>query len=313
MNVHFVPVGFDYDRLIAPLVRDRVSVDRAVLLWGDVDGSDEEGHSRRLTRKLREDFESLLEAETETHEIDDVYDFESTYATAYSLIEREYHDGHDVHVNVSAMPRTVSYAFTTAAASLVAEHDDARKRIMAYYTAPERYLESEMAGSLERTQHLMRRLKDEGLTDAVERELDECYHEVVDLTREFRERGTTIGSMEFDDSHVVDIPVSTYRRVKSFEAEILRELSRLGSVDSVSELAEHLAASLDEDYTDAFRSKVIYNVRRLDEAGFVRQVEEGKSYRTELSRLGVLWTLAHEDERGKRSTSSRGDRSDEVL
>ena len=28
MQTHIVPVGFDYDRLIAPLVRDQLDVDR---------------------------------------------------------------------------------------------------------------------------------------------------------------------------------------------------------------------------------------------------------------------------------------------
>ena len=36
MQTHIVPVGFDYDRLIAPLVRDQLDVDRVVLLEGAV-------------------------------------------------------------------------------------------------------------------------------------------------------------------------------------------------------------------------------------------------------------------------------------
>ena len=32
MQTHIVPVGFDYDRLIAPLIRDQFDVDRVILL-----------------------------------------------------------------------------------------------------------------------------------------------------------------------------------------------------------------------------------------------------------------------------------------
>jgi len=34
MQTHIVPVGFDYDRLIAPLVRDQIDVDSVILLEG---------------------------------------------------------------------------------------------------------------------------------------------------------------------------------------------------------------------------------------------------------------------------------------
>lgn len=297
MNVHVVPVGFDYDRLIAPLVRDKVDVDRAVLLRGTVGSEDNVEHSEEVARRLREDFESLLDAETETLTLDDVYDYDATFVQAYRLLKREHDAGNDVQVNVSAMPRTVSFAFTMAAHSVMMEDDDARDSIHIYYTAPEKYLETEMAEELQRVRHLVRRLKDEGLTDSVERELDERYQAVDELTREFEERGTTVGIQEIDGSHVVDIPVEPLTDPKPFERSILFELSERGTVDSTSTLAEGLAERLDEEYDDAFRSKVIYNVRSLKEAGYVRQKEEGKSHRTELSRLGRLWVDSHGEKR----------------
>ncbi|TKX56345.1 DUF6293 family protein, partial [Halorubrum sp. SP9] len=36
MQTHVVPVGFDYDRMIAPLIRDQFDVDRVILLEGAV-------------------------------------------------------------------------------------------------------------------------------------------------------------------------------------------------------------------------------------------------------------------------------------
>jgi len=36
METHIVPVGFDYDRLIAPLIRDQFDVDHVIPLEGAV-------------------------------------------------------------------------------------------------------------------------------------------------------------------------------------------------------------------------------------------------------------------------------------
>jgi hypothetical protein len=81
---------------------------------------------------------------------------------------------------------------------------------------------------------------------------------------------------------------------------ILFELGDQGEFESVSELAEALAAELGEEYTDSFRSKVIYNVDRLGPGGkgYIEQEEHGKSYRTRLSRIGELWVRAHADRDG---------------
>jgi hypothetical protein len=287
MKTHVVPVGFDYDRLVAPLVRDKVDVDRAVLLEGSRGSSD-------VARKLREDFVSLFDAETRTVEIDDVYDYDAVFARAYGVLRDERDEGNEVRINVSAMPRPVSFAFTNAAQHVVVEDEEARGNILAYYTAPERYLETELAEEVEDVVHLMRRLKDEGLTDAVERELDESYSRANELLREFNERGTTVGARKFDGSHVIEMPITPPAHLKEFERTLLRVLSEVGVVDSVSELAEVVADRTEHENTDSFRSKVIYDVRSLHDKGYVEQSESGKSHETRLSHLGRIWVRAHD-------------------
>jgi hypothetical protein len=287
MKTHVVPVGFDYDRLVAPLVRDKVDVDRAVLLEGSRGSSD-------VARKLREDFVSLFDAETRTVEIDDVYDYDAVFARAYGVLRDERDEGNEVRINVSAMPRPVSFAFTNAAQHVVVEDEEARGNILAYYTAPERYLETELAEEVEDVVRLMRRLKDEGLTDAVERELDESYSRANELLREFNERGTTVGARKFDGSHVIEMPITPPAHLKEFERTLLRVLSEVGVVDSVSELAEVVADRTEHENTDSFRSKVIYDVRSLHDKGYVEQSESGKSHETRLSHLGRIWVRAHD-------------------
>ena len=320
MQTHIVPVGFDYDRLIAPLVRERLTVDRVVLLEGAVGSAANVEYSQRLAQKLEKDFRNLLGADTERVSIEDVYDYDSAFEQAYELINVELDRGSEadaeavgrtvgdgagadadgdpaeVWVNISSMPRTVSFAFATAAHSIMVERQEDRDRIHTYYTAPEKYLETELAEELrEETEFLEGILDESGEVDPerAERRL----RSVRDLLEEFDERGSTIGAKRIGDSHVAELPVASFSSVKPFEELILFTLGEHDEFESVSELAETLATELNEEYTDSFRSKVIYNVDRLGPGGkgYIEQEAHGKSYRTRLSRIGDLWVRAHAD------------------
>ncbi|WP_435364706.1 HFX_2341 family transcriptional regulator [Haloarchaeobius sp. DYHT-AS-18] len=292
MQTHIVPVGFDYDRLIAPLVRDQFDVDRVILLEGAVGSEANVEYSQNLSKKLEKDFQNLLGAETERLVLADVYDYDAAFEQAYDLINDELDRGNEVWVNIAAMPRTVSFAFATAAHSLMVERQEDRQHIHTYYTAPEKYLETELAEELREQRDLLQDLLDDGVDDErVEAHLDTA----TSLLEEFDERGTTIGAKEIGGSHIVELPVASFSNVKPFEEVILFKLGEEGEFDSVSELAEALAKELNEEYTDSFRSKVIYNVDRLGPGGkgYIEQEEVGKSYRTRLSRIGELWVRAH--------------------
>ncbi|WP_255197181.1 HFX_2341 family transcriptional regulator [Halorarius litoreus] len=292
MQTHIVPVGFDYDRLIAPLVRDRLSVDRVVLLEGAVGSEANVEYSRNLGAKLEKDFRNLLGAETDRYAVGDVYDYDAAFEQAYDLINAELDAGNEVWVNISSMPRTVSFAFATAAHSIAVEREEDRDDIHTYYTAPEKYLETELAEALRTQTDLLEDLLAEGAADDRIRDRVDAANE---LLAEFDERGTTIGAKKFGDSHIVELPVASFSNVKPFEELILFTLGEHGVFESVSELAQTLARELGEEYTDSFRSKVIYNVDRLGPGGkgYIEQEEHGKSYRTRLSRIGELWVRAH--------------------
>ena len=296
MQTHIVPVGFDYDRLIAPLVRDQIDVDSVILLEGAVGSEANVEYSRRLSKKLETDFRNLLGASTERFVLADVYDYDAAFEQAYELITAELDAGNEVWVNVAAMPRTVSFAFANAAHSLMVERQDDREHIHTYYTAPEKYLETELAEELREQIMLLEELN--GADDLEDDRVDDRLESARDLLSEFDERGTTIGAKEIDGGHIVELPVASFSNVKPFEELILYKLGEDGEFDSVSELAEALARELNEEYTDSFRSKVIYNVDRLGPGGkgYIEREEHGKSYRTRLSRIGELWVRAHSDE-----------------
>ena len=293
MHTHVVPVGFDYDRLIAPLVRDRLTVDRVVLLEGAVGSEANVEYSRRLSGKLERDFRNLLGAETERVGVADVYDYDAAFEQAYDLISAELDADRQVWVNVSSMPRTVSFAFAMAAHSLMVERQGERELIHTYYTAPEKYLETELAEELRAQIDLLEEYDGDG--DLPEGRVEDRLESARGLLSEFDERGTTIGAKRIGDGHVVELPVASFSNVKPFEEIILFKLGEDGQAESVSELAQTLAADLGEEYTDSFRSKVIYNVDRLGPGGkgYIEQEEHGKSYRTRLSRIGELWVRAH--------------------
>jgi hypothetical protein len=324
MQTHIVPVGFDYDRLIAPLVRDQLDVDRVILLEGAVGSEANVEYSQHLAEKLEKDFRNLLGAETERFLVEDVYDYDTAFEQAYDLInaeldrvpesdtgsgseseddsttetagsERQGRDEGEVWVNISAMPRTVSFAFATAAHSIMVERQSDRERIRTYYTVPEKYLETELAEELRKGIDLLSDLQSSGVTDE---RIEEWVADAQDMLDEFDERGTTIGAKRVDGNHIVELPVASFSNVKPFEELILFTLGEHGEFDSVSELAQTLARDLNEEYSDSFRSKVIYNVDRLGPGGkgYIEQEEQGKSYRTRLSRIGDLWVRSHADE-----------------
>ncbi|MFB6069820.1 MAG: DUF6293 family protein [Halanaeroarchaeum sp.] len=299
MQTHIVPVGFDYDRLIAPLVRDRMDVDRVVLLQGAVGSEANVEYSERIARKLETDFANLLGASTERMTIDDVYDYDGAFERAFERISAELDAGNEVWVNVSSMPRTVSFAFATAAHSVMVEREEDRDRIHTYYTAPEKYLETELAEELREEidllEDLRSRMDEDGTVTVDPDAVDERLRTARDLLGEFDERGSTIGAKDIDDGHVLELPVAPFSNVKPFEELILFTLGDHGEFESISELAETLADELDEEYTDSFRSKVIYNVDRLGPGGvgYIEREEHGKSYRISLSRVGRLWVRSH--------------------
>ena len=328
MQTHVVPVGFDYDRMIAPLIRDQFDVDRVILLEGTVGSEANVEYSRNIARKLEQDFQNLLGAETVRERLTDVYDYDAAFERAFDLInaelDRDERQGVDpgddergdagdgvkrreVWVNLCSMPRPVSFAFATAAHSIMVERQDDRDRIHTYYTAPEKYLETELAEELRANRDLLRELVDsealaggapgDGAAVDPDRVADRLAT-TTSLLEEFDERGTTIGAKRIGDSHVIELPVASFQNVKPFEELVLFTLGEHGEFASVSELAETLAADLNEEYTDSFRSKVIYNVDRLGPGGkgYIEQEEHGKSYRTTLSRIGQLWVRAHADE-----------------
>ena len=123
-NVHFIPVGFDFERLIQPISLGDLEADRVILLHARSGSNSRAADlAERMVQKLDEAFDKILGINVTQESVAEIDDYEELYPFAYDRILAEVQDGNEVFVNISSMPRTVAFAFATAADSLVREEE----------------------------------------------------------------------------------------------------------------------------------------------------------------------------------------------
>lgn len=293
-DVHLLPVGFDYERLIQPIsASDGLPADRVIILFSAAGSGDERVEELviRLVDKLQEDVERVLRLEAERTPVEpNIFDYSDLYEFAHSRIMTELEKENNVYVNISSMPRTVAFAFATAAESIVLEEPGRRDSVTTYYASPEQYLVLDMIEQLGKELDFLEDLRDRDIP-----EVEERYNEVKNLVSKL-ERGISEGVRELNGGLHVEIPAPPIADLRGREKEILWFLYEHGEIASTTQLAKELAEKLDEDYGDAFRSNVQYNTSELEKKGFVDRRQEGNSYPTKLSKIGSLWARTHERE-----------------
>lgn len=297
-QVHFIPVGFDFERLIYPISKGGLDADRVVLIINEEDSdSDSMDTAAQLAANMSERLENsfdLIDIEVQKQPIgvEELYDYETLYAMAHGLFVDELKAGNEVFVNISSMPRTTAFAFATAADSLIAEDreelDDIRDRLHTYYVAPEDYLVLEMIETLEDEAEFLDDLK-----EYEDLRVHSRYEEVNNLIERVYDSGVTEGARDLDGQMYVEFPSSPGSDVKDFEATILNFLIDRGTIQSTSELAEQLAEETGEEYDESFRSRVQYNVGKLEGKGYVNREKMGNRLETSLSTMGRMWAKTH--------------------
>jgi hypothetical protein len=79
-----------------------------------------------------------------------------------------------------------------------------------------------------------------------------------------------------------------------FEEQILRFLDTEGTQESISALANSLAEQTGEDVDiGSYKSKVQYNVKNLEEQGFVERKPVKNKHQISLDTMGKLWVETH--------------------
>ncbi|WP_276273411.1 DUF6293 family protein [Haloarcula litorea] len=284
-TVHLIPVGIDVERLFLPITQGDLAADGVVLYRARRHSDDRAvaDLAERMFHRLEYTFETVLGAEVETAFIESVHDYENAYKTAYRAV-RKHVDDAEVWINISSMPRTVSFAFATAANTIVNERPELRDRVHVYYVPPEAYLTTNMLRELEAELEFLR---GEG-GDPAER-----ADEIEALLETVRERGITAGAREIDGQRYVELPAAPLAELRPFERELLAVLGEAGATESTSALARELARARGDDPDESLRSKVQYNVERLEAKGFLRREDSGGQYETRLTKLGRLWVETH--------------------
>jgi len=290
-TIHIIPVGFDFQRLAQPITQGDLEADRILLLHSTRDASDTEAQqlAERMVNRLQETLGTLFGKEIETRTVEDIFDFETAYQIAYKMIQHEIESGNEVWVNISSMPRTVAFAFASAANSIIVEEPEYRESVHTYYVSTDEYLVTRMIRELRNEKEFLQNLVESG-TD--QEKAESRLNDISELVAEIEDNGTTKGA-----DQIVEFPAIPTGELHQFEKSILYFLQENGSQESISALSEQLAEAIDEEVSPgSFKSKVQYNVTNLEEQGFIERKEVKNKHEISLDTMGKLWVKSHPED-----------------
>lgn len=293
-TLHIIPVGFDFERLIQPISQGGLEADRVILLRAEPgDESDSTAKlANRMLEKLHEDFSRVLGAEVEQHSLSDIYDYSFLYVFAFELFEKELQAGNEIHVNISSMPRTVAFAFATAADSLIIENPEYRGLLHTYYVSPNDYVILDLVDVLEDEKEFLER----GLDEIERQDVEERIDKIEGVLEDVREGGVTSGAKEMDDGlPYVEFPTPPVTEVTEFQEELLDFVYENEPIKSISQTAKGVIRRYPDEFSDSFRSKVQYNIELLEENGYIGLQDKGNSHQVSLTKMGRLWVRTHYD------------------
>jgi hypothetical protein len=193
-RVHYVPVGFDYERLVQPFSRDQFDPERVVLVHSATkpDREREAELAEHFVNKVRDACQSVLGYEVETRTIEDLYDYVMLFEKGHKWFLEEIEAGNEVFVNISSMPRTVAFAFATAVNTLIVNDAEKRGSIHTYYVSPQKYMMMDAWDELESQQTFLQSLQHEDISSELK---DDVYErlEAVSETLSCLDNGVTNG------------------------------------------------------------------------------------------------------------------------
>ena len=289
-TVHIIPVGFDFQRLAQPITQGDIDADRVLLLHSSRESSNPESQqlAERMVERLEETLGTLFGKDVKRQTVKNIFDFETAYTKAYEMIKKEVENGNTVWVNISSMPRTVAFAFASAANSLVVEEPDYRNKVHTYYVSTEEYIVTRMIRELKEEKQFLEQQYEKHPED---QDIKDRLDSISGLVSDVQNNGTTKGA-----DQIVEFPVVPVVELHEFEIKILRFLEEDGTQESISSLAENLAKKQTEDVDiDSFKSKVQYNVKNLEEQGYVKRESVKNKHQISLDTMGKLWVKTHQD------------------
>lgn len=259
-GVHIIPAGFEYDRIVIPMLREYPVLKAYVLQ----DNATSHGYPRE--KELADYYVKKLEAlpfEIEKVEID-LYDFDEVFEATCTIIRREQKAGNPVYINISSAPKLISVAMMFAAFLC---RDDGGLEL--FYVRPRKYYTAELV-----------ELAESFGEPEVDRE--ELVHKVEELSREISQHG-----LASEDAEIIELPPFPVQSLHDVEYEIMQALSELGKVESIKDLVE--IVNRKEQGSKVSRSLVQYYIGRLEKFGLIKTERLKKQLTIMPTRLGILY------------------------
>jgi hypothetical protein len=257
-GVHLIPVGFEYDRVIKPII-ERYPAKKAYLLLGKTNSGGfplEEKLSRNFAKKIEQ-----LPVDFEHRELD-IYDFDAVFDEVYRIMREEAENNEPIYVHISPAPRVMFAAMMFA--SFLIEND---AKIEMIYVKPKEYLYPQIIQAMS---HLNRK---DSVNKAVE-ELKELYEQ-------FNKFGNGV-----DVNEIIGLPPFPVQELSPLEFETLKVLLDEREVDSIQDLVLLINEQRDEPVA---RSNIQYYLRELERKKLINTERDKKKLRIQIEPVGELY------------------------
>jgi len=257
-GVHLIPIGFEYDRIIKPII-ERYPAKKGYLLIGKSPSGEfhlEEKFARNFTKKIEQ-----LPVEFDKVELD-IYDFDTVFDVVYKIMRDVAESGDPIYVHISPAPHVMFAAMMFA--SYLIEGD---AKIELIYVKPKEYLFPQI---LQAISHLNRK-------DSV----DKAVEELKELYEKFNKYGNGI-----DVEEIVGLSPFPVQELSPLEFETLKVLLKEQEVDSIQDLVMLINQERDEPIA---RSNIQYYLRELERKKLITTERDKKKLRIHIAPVGELY------------------------
>ena len=252
---HVVVGGFEYDRVIAP-VMDRYPVKKMIILKGDT--SDSHPGADDLAQHF---MDKLSDYPIDVETVDtDIYDFDEVFLKTLEVIEENADEDTPIYLNISSAPKLALVGMISAA--FISDHRD---QVEIFYGVPKKYLLPD----------LLERIKDMDVDDK------RSMKELEEAKDEFLERGSGRGIRDYEE-----IPIFPIEDIESVDHDILSILKKNNGADSIKDLQESLNEEREEKIE---RSSLQYRLDKLKDLGLIKTERDNRRLKIGLTRLGDVY------------------------
>ncbi len=251
-GIHITTDGYEYDRLVIPMLK-KYPVEKLIILRSDDSPYTD---ARDLTEMF---LQKIINTPIDVELIGvDLYDFNDVFMKTLIQIKKYAGDAKDIYINISPVPKLASVAMISAA--FLSEFHD---QVEIFYAKPEEYLMPKMIGCLE------------SFDDKKRHSELEVLHEL------FMNKGIAVGVKEY-----IEIPFFPIKDITDVDREILQVLKDNSGVDSIDHLVDFVNRKREDEIT---RSSIQYRLERLLDNGLVDTEREGRRLKIFLNKLGEIY------------------------